>query len=190
MMDLCAIRATFVIARKRVSEYRSWMRRILRTHVIFHAIIVHIRSYVSGGTGRGVWWRGGIGGKGVRGEKEEGCCVTAGEPRSTKVSSGFARWSDWLPQISGGDGGTRVHTQAETRTGGLERKIRGGTGGWRRGSKENTSQERKKKAKQRKKRKQKRFPRRLAQLSVGRQQRADACPRPWIHSFIHLLILL
>lgn len=103
-------------------------------------IYVHTFSFgVSGGM------RGGVEGKGVRGEKEEGCCVTTVCPESFAPPKCFqvCAASDWLPQIREGDGGTRVHTQGKTRTRlaqGLERKIRGGTGGWRRGSKENTSQ--------------------------------------------------
>lgn len=43
-MDLCAIRATFEIARKRVSEYALWISYIVLTHIVFYTINVHVRS--------------------------------------------------------------------------------------------------------------------------------------------------
>lgn len=125
-----------------------------------------------------VMWGVGWGGreKGVRGAKEEGCCVSAVCPESFAPPKCFqvCAVSDRLPQISGGDAGTRVHTHenthTETETG---EEDRGGISGWRRGAKENTSQK-----------KQKRFPRRAAQRSVGRQNRAGVCG----HGSSHLSI--
>lgn len=174
-MDLCAIRATFEIARKRVSDYALWMRYILLTDIVFYAINVHIRSCL-------IWWcegwDEGVGKKGWGGAKEEGCCVSAVCPESFAPPKWFQVCvvSDQLPQISGGDAGTLVHThrKTHTETEAGEEDRGGRISGWRRGAKENTSQK-----------KQTRFPRRATQRSVGGQQRTGACPRPWIHSFIH-----
>lgn len=91
------------------------MRYILLTHIVFYAINVHIRSCL-------IWWcegwDEGVGEKGWGGAKEEGCCASAVCPESFAPPKCFqvCAVSDRLPQISGGDAGTRVHTHGKTHT--------------------------------------------------------------------------
>lgn len=126
--------------------------------------------------------RGGMRGSGKRGEGVQKrrvlrICRLSRELLSTKVFSGLRGVGPASTNKRRGRRNTRQpRTETHIQRQRLERKIEGGISGWRRGAKENTSQN-----------KQKRFPRRAAQSSVGGQQRAGVCSRPWIHSFIHLL---
>lgn len=91
------------------------MDDILLTHIVFYALNVHMCSCL-------IWWcegwDDGVGEKGWGGAKEEGCCVSAVCPESFAPPKCFqvCAASDRLPQINGGDAGTRVHTHENTHT--------------------------------------------------------------------------